>query len=303
MGKKIVIMLSVLAVVLFTCVASAVSAQAYTPAQRALNVKCHNLNGVHSFVNNRIYTVVMPTRVITAPIPMMVSIHGATGSMKGQAKASGLDKAAQTRNFIAVFPQARDSKSHVWDTSPDGVDMTYILGIINYMKSTGCVDVNRIYVSGFSQGGMLTSQLACHHPNLIAGAAPIGGIIPTFDCPKGKPVPVIAAHGTADPAVYYDGGFSPNVLMVTGTKYVSQVNRAQILKNWALRNKCASTIQTQKVGFTTTIVTYSCKDKPNVKEKMITVSGGIHIWFGNLNDNPKTSPVMLTSLVLEMFKL
>jgi phospholipase/carboxylesterase len=64
-------------------------------------------------------------------------------------------------------------------------------------------------VTGFSQGGMLSFALAVHHPDLVSVAVPVGGWLPPPLWPAGKgtntPYPkIVALHGTADTAVYFD---------------------------------------------------------------------------------------------------
>lgn len=61
-------------------------------------------------------------------------------------------------------------------------------------------------VTGFSQGGMLSFTLAVRHPELIAEAVPVAGLVPpTFlpaAWPEGTPKPrIFALHGSADQRV------------------------------------------------------------------------------------------------------
>jgi phospholipase/carboxylesterase len=63
-------------------------------------------------------------------------------------------------------------------------------------------------VSGFSQGGMLSYSLALSHPELIAFALPVSGMLPEPLWPATKPAstrfPALRAlHGTADPVVAF----------------------------------------------------------------------------------------------------
>lgn len=63
----------------------------------------------------------------------------------------------------------------------------------------------RFVVSGFSQGGILTYALALKHPELVAHALPIAGLLPpacrpTLQDPKSLP-PIDGFHGLADPLV------------------------------------------------------------------------------------------------------
>lgn len=56
---------------------------------------------------------------------------------------------------------------------------------------------------GFSQGGMTAFLLAARHPELLAGAVPIGGNLPESLLPGALApvIPVRALHGDADPRI------------------------------------------------------------------------------------------------------
>jgi len=62
-----------------------------------------------------------------------------------------------------------------------------------------------VVVTGFSQGGMLSFALAVRHPELVALAVPMGGMLPTELVPQGPPPPdappIRAWHGGADTRV------------------------------------------------------------------------------------------------------
>jgi polyhydroxybutyrate depolymerase len=62
-----------------------------------------------------------------------------------------------------------------------------------------------VYSTGMSNGAQMSSLLACRIPNRITAVAPVAGVEFADAC-RGRPVPVIAFHGTADPIVTYEGG-------------------------------------------------------------------------------------------------
>lgn len=62
-------------------------------------------------------------------------------------------------------------------------------------------------VTGFSQGGILSFAVAVRHPDLVAGAIPVGGLLPEPLYPKRppeRPVPIVALHGADDTVVAFD---------------------------------------------------------------------------------------------------
>ena len=81
--------------------------------------------------------------------------------------------------------------------------------VIEDVKARVSVDSTRVYLTGFSNGGMLAWRYAAEHPDEIAGVAPVGAAIaglvdapetPPFAVPRGR-VPLIALHGLEDPRI------------------------------------------------------------------------------------------------------
>jgi phospholipase/carboxylesterase len=66
----------------------------------------------------------------------------------------------------------------------------------------------RAVVTGFSQGGMLSYALSLLHPQRVARALPIGGMLPQAIWPAQLPPqplpPLHALHGTADAVIRFD---------------------------------------------------------------------------------------------------
>ncbi len=66
--------------------------------------------------------------------------------------------------------------------------------------------VGRPVITGFSQGGMLSFAVAIAHPDVIAGAVPVAGALPTaLWRGPGPTSPVVALHGSDDRVVPYAG--------------------------------------------------------------------------------------------------
>ena len=66
--------------------------------------------------------------------------------------------------------------------------------------------VGRPFVMGFSQGGMLSYQLALHHPEVVELSLPMSGMLPESLWPAAKPAGtrfprIVALHGDADEIV------------------------------------------------------------------------------------------------------
>ncbi len=73
----------------------------------------------------------------------------------------------------------------------------------------GIADAKRIYITGGSNGGMMTYRLVCQLADRLAGAGVLVATLPksasaTWPKPS-RPVPMIIMLGTVDPIVRYEG--------------------------------------------------------------------------------------------------
>ena len=66
------------------------------------------------------------------------------------------------------------------------------------------LDENRVFVTGMSNGAMMSYRIASERPDLVAGIAPVAGSL-VMDPPT-LPVPILAIHGLLDENVPFQGG-------------------------------------------------------------------------------------------------
>jgi len=90
-------------------------------------------------------------------------------------------------------------------------DVGFISSLIDWAIFTFGVDPKRVYVSGASNGGMMSYRLAIELPRRIAAVAAFIANAPAVsECPvPGTPVPVFMANGTDDRYVPWAGGTVP----------------------------------------------------------------------------------------------
>ena len=123
--------------------------------------------------------------------PLVIFLHGysdlSIDTHKGFPKGIWSLPLVQTENpHILLVPRYRtfDDK---WkqDSYRKKVIETidYLIAEYNQNVETPNIDVNRLYLTGFSQGGMGTWNYIKNHPNKFAAAAPLSGF---FDGPKNK---------------------------------------------------------------------------------------------------------------------
>ena len=78
--------------------------------------------------------------------------------------------------------------------------------LLDQVEGELCIDRNRVYSTGLSWGGLMTTVLGCRLSDRIAAAAPVAGIAVLDPCDRTRPVPAVIFHGTDDEFLAYDGG-------------------------------------------------------------------------------------------------
>ncbi len=187
---------------------------------------------------------------------------------------TGFSRLADRLGFIVVYPQGaigpKDESG--WASGgpnqPDTNDVLFVSNLLNTLQSELCVDPTRIYATGFSNGGGLTSVLACTMAHRIAAFASVSGSyypLPS-GCDPDRAVPILEFHGTADRTVPYGG-----------RSKLKELGTLAWLQSWAERDGCASVprqfLSTKAV---TGLEWRGCVDDAVVIHYRL--SGGVHVW-------------------------
>lgn len=164
---------------------------------------------------NRSYRLHLPTGYqVKQPQAIILAFHGYSMNVHDMEQYTGLSTLADQEDFIAVYPQGSlDSENQpAWATGggsdPSADDILFVSDLLNHLQATLCIDAQRIYVTGYSNGGGMAGLLACVLAKRIAAFAPVAGAFypAPGGCHPGRSVPILEFHGTADPVVIYTGG-------------------------------------------------------------------------------------------------
>jgi poly(3-hydroxybutyrate) depolymerase len=155
----------------------------------------------------RYYLLNVPSGATSTPLPLVFALHGY--DMNNVALVDLYDFTAQSGNkAITVLPQgegpAPGNTSHWGDQvlkstwTANAANYDFIQTLRADIESKYCVDATRVYITGFSMGGMFTNSLACAHHDWFRGYAPVEGGGPG-SCADANAKPAIIIHqGTAD---------------------------------------------------------------------------------------------------------
>ena len=93
---------------------------------------------------------------------LIFSFHGRGGSSSKQETLSGFSDPFFNKDLLAVYPQGLDNQFE-GDPASSGVDdVQFTLDVLDYVRGRFCVDEQRVYASGKSNGGGLSlNVLAC----------------------------------------------------------------------------------------------------------------------------------------------
>jgi polyhydroxybutyrate depolymerase len=149
-------------------------------------------------------------------LPLVLALHGGGGTGLRMHQLTGLDATAEKYGFFLVYPEGieknwNDGRADMRSTAAreEVPDVDFLRTILDETRTTYLVDESRVYVTGMSNGSMMSSRLACELADRVAAVALVAGPMPRSiqpQCAPARPVSVMILHGTEDPIVPYEGG-------------------------------------------------------------------------------------------------
>jgi polyhydroxybutyrate depolymerase len=161
----------------------------------------------------------------TENLPVVFILHGLGGNAQ-QMTLAGFQFISDTARIIAIYPDALPNAVNqtAWNNgtllSSTADDISFFNKMMDLMINNQNANPSRIYVTGFSMGGIMSHHLACALNSRIAAIGPMAGTMSTTDIQTCVPVyktPVIHLHGTADGVVPYDSNALPSLSLVPET--------------------------------------------------------------------------------------
>lgn len=242
-------------------------------------------------------TVYVPAGAATTNrLPLVLNLHGTSSAGSNQLRYSDMKGSADAGQYLVAAPNGAfvNSSGFAWNVPnvgnpPSGRDDVAFLAqvIATLTGSTLCADPSRVYLTGYSGGGRMSSAFACARPNLVAAIAPVAGLRAgrpnpqdtsqpdPQSCQPTRPMPVIAFHGQQDVTNPYAGGGSD--------LWRYSVPAAQ--RRWATLDSCpAGPVTTGISSHVTRIAYQGCRGGAEVQ--LYAVSDGGHTWPGTSQSSP-----------------
>jgi polyhydroxybutyrate depolymerase len=227
------------------------------------------------------------------PTALVFVLHGGGSSAEVMPVFTGFNAIADRESFIVVYPDGFENhwndgrEPKIYTTHIENIDDTgFISSLIDTLAVELNIDMTRIFVTGISNGGMMSHRLACELSERIAAIAPVAASIPVNMADKWNPsraVSVLIINGTEDPLVPWEGGEIQlgemslgNILSVSDT-----------VEFWTTKNNCyvqpeVTFLSERNItdGTSVWMETYSgCNAETEVI--LFGINGGGHTWPGS----------------------
>lgn len=161
-------------------------------------------------------------------VPLMIDLHGAGESEDIAEVQTGWSQYADQQKFIVAYGQAQGTGNGgtFWNAyTENSNDTQYLKDVADDIAKKYCVDPKRIYIEGFSNGGVMSQRAACDAAGKFAAVASHAGAAPTTlgaGCNPSRPIGVWMDAGDQD-----------------GTQSTSEDEAARAM--WLAKDSCPAT--------------------------------------------------------------
>lgn len=257
---------------------------AFSPGQTVVRTMTHG-------GRERSFRVRLPAGYTGAPVPLVFVLHGGGGwGEQIETNQAAFNPIGEREGFALVYPDGipRDAAAsgplalRTWNAGgccltavEENVDdVGFLTAALDEVEAGACIDTDRVYFTGMSNGAMMSYRMACERADRIAAIAPVAGSL-VVACSPSRPVAVMHVHGTDDARVLYDGGTG------CGSSMVQSESVATVVARWAAWNGCTGSPSTTfSEGNGTCVSSGEC----TAGTVLCTVDGGSHSWPGGTAD-------------------
>jgi polyhydroxybutyrate depolymerase len=185
-------------------------------------------------------------------LPLVIALHGrgANGASMVILTHKGFNKMSDQDGFIIVYPDGielnwndgrMDEEANDRAHRDNIDDVSFISALIDSMIQDYNINPKRVYVTGISNGAIMSYRLACELSHKITAIAPVDGNIPIQifqECSPSRAVSVLAINNTDDPLVPFQGGYIYGIRKINLGKVLSA---NESIGFWITRNRCSVT--------------------------------------------------------------
>ena len=259
-------------------------------------------------------------------MPLLLVLHGGGPAPRSVTKV-GFSELGRRDKVIIAYPRAYKPKLaffHMgWNdgrgTTPSAQehidDMKFLNNLITALLGAYPIDSKRVFLTGASNGGLMTYRMGCEASTQLAGIAPVIANIPEAilaTCSPKNPLAFVAINGTDDPLMPYQGGEVCHGLDMTRC-YNGYVTSAETSLSVFARaegvdtSSLAMTEQPIIINDGTSVIKHSFSSPSSNKIVAYEIQGMGHAWPPfppQLEVSGKTSKnINATAIIWRFFKL
>lgn len=264
-------------------------------------------------LGDRWYRIDLPANPKGAPL--ILALHGGGGNPDQFAAASGFARAATRAGFAVALPAGtgrRDDRLLTWNggyccgsAQRRGVDdVAFLKQVIKDASERFGVDGSGVYLTGMSNGSIMSETFAAQNPDLVRAVAGVAGTMDTSRVRVQGKVPALIIHGTADTMVPYAGRQGDTSLTRTNFASVESVVKAFLAPWRGVLSETSRSIDRKDDGTAVLVTDYQARGR--VVLRLMTVEGGAHHWPGGRKarqSGGKTQEIDANAEILKFFAL
>lgn len=251
-----------------------------------------------SYANGRCWWTHVPSAVASATdgrkVPLLVDMHGGGGCASHQYQSSGFKDLADVNatpaggGMIVVWPQG--GPGFLWASAgtstrasaeatggkalPQWSDIGFLEQLVAYMLRNSSLqaklDPDRVYLSGFSLGCMMSHRFAMERSHIVAAFGCHGGSLSLY--------PTTAEQMDSDKSTYNIQPMPAYLTIGDADGWYSQANGSWYA--WKYWNGCSSTTATALTSpstFTENVASSCNSYSPTLETVMMVIAGGAHV--------------------------
>jgi polyhydroxybutyrate depolymerase len=171
-------------------------------------------------LDGRGYRLYVPSNLPDGQVPLLLALHGGYGNSEYFQNALKMDRIADKYGFIVAYPNGTEGKiwlmknKRMWNSghccgiaAKESIDdVSFLANVIIDVKANYPIDPKRVYITGHSNGAMMSYRFVCERPDMVAAMVGISGQLTADRCKSARNVEVLHIHGDSDVNVPSQGG-------------------------------------------------------------------------------------------------
>jgi polyhydroxybutyrate depolymerase len=218
--------------------------------------------------------------------PLVIALHGGGGNAANAEQMTGFTALVEREGIVVAYPNGSGRRPRVlltwnaglccgWAMERDVDDVAFLSALIDTLVATQSVDPNRVFITGMSNGAMMSHVAAYRLRGKVKAIAPVVGTIWGNEPAASAPVRAIIFNGMRDENVPFAGG-PPGGVGRNAWRGDARPSLAQGVY-WARANGCGLEPRRDSVG---NVVSYRWPCPAGREVELHAVVDGGHAWPG-----------------------